>query len=205
MKRKVNLFTLICLFVATNAAYAEEYNAVGTVKFFNLQALLADIGAAPFSAVLPLTGKQVSDFNGQGLQTGAITADSALQPATEDQLAKLEEGLQIIGQEIDFDVDSPVFTFTGVQGPNPKYGGRALQLIIGRGGQVHTTWRATFFIFFSGDEAILVGDGDFTVVGGTGQNANATGSFRTIFITVPTSLDLDASEADYWQFGEINR
>jgi len=139
------------------------------------------------------------------LQTGSITADSAVQPATPEQLAKLQQGLQIIGQQINFNPNSPVLTFTGVQGPNPQYGGRPLQVIIGRGGQVHTTWKATFFIFFSGDKAILVGDGDFTVVGGTGQNANATGAFRTIFITVPTALNLDASQATYWQFGKINR
>jgi hypothetical protein len=206
MKNVLSVLIMSCFLGAFAPANAEEYNAIGDVEFSNLQALLGDIQEAPFSAIVPLKGKQFSDFNGRGLQTGAIIANSPVVPATQEDLDTLEEGLQEIGQSIDFD-SYLTLTFTGVQAPNPRFGNRPLQVIVGRGGQVHTTWEARFYIFIdpSTGEAILCGDGAFTVVGGTGQNRNATGAFRTIFITVPTELTADESTATYWQFGEINR
>lgn len=206
MKNMFRFLVLSCLLLAPKVGTAEDYNAIGIVNFTNLQELLADIQEPPFSAVLPLVGRQISDFNGLGLQTGSITADSAVRPATQEELDSLQEGLDLIGQEIDFD-SYLALTFTGIQGPNRRFGNRPIQVITGRGGQVHTTWVARFYIFLDpvAGNAILVGDGDFTVVGGTGQNRRATGEFRTLFISFPTALDQDESCAIYWQFGEINR
>jgi hypothetical protein len=212
MRNTLALLFASCIAILTNFAAAEDYNAIGTVKFSNLQELLAEVTTVPegepeFSAIVPLKAKQFSDFNGRAVQTGSITATSLARPADQLDLDELQDSLDRVGQSIDFEAYDLILTFTGVQGPNPQFGKRPLQVIRGRGGQVFTTWVARFYVFLDLEtgQAVLSGDGDFTVVGGTGQNAEASGEFLTIFITDPLPLSADSAEAAYWQVGEINR
>ena len=53
--------------------------------------------------------------------------------------------------------------------------------------------------------AVFSGDGDFTVVGGTGKYKGATGRFTTLFETQPVPPGADQAFAEYEQFGEIHR
>jgi hypothetical protein len=212
MKNTLALLLASCIAISTNFAAAEEYNAIGVVKFSNLQELLTEVTTVPegepeFSAIVPVKAKQFSDFNGRALQTGSITATSLARPAEQSDLDELQDSLERVGQSIDFEAFDLILTFTGVQGPNPQFGNRPIQVIRGRGGQVFTTWVARFFLFLDLEtgQAVLSGDGDFTVVGGTGQNAEASGEFLTIFITERLPLTADSAEAAYWQVGEINR
>ncbi|WP_152054123.1 hypothetical protein [Tautonia marina] len=180
MLRHLTSIAVMSVLLCSGASGA-EYDAVGVVRFSNLQGFLSNLED------VPLIAKQFSEFNGVALQTGSIRPNSVPETVFEDN-------------EIE------IIQFEGVQGPNPYFGNRELQIIIGRGGQIHCTWVAEFTIVIDKATALAVfsGDGQFTVVGGTGRYENATGSLQTCFESEPTPLTADSAIATYTQVGTIN-
>jgi hypothetical protein len=160
-------------------ALAEDFSARGLVVLGNIQATLQFQGA-----VSPYVGKAISPQVGFNLQTGAILPDpGSIVP-----------------------IDGGGIQFEGVQGPNSLAGGRELHVLTARGGKIFCEWKATFTLTptADGQKVILTGDGDFTVVGGTGKYRGATGRFKTLFTTVPTLPTADTTLATFTQEGTIH-
>jgi hypothetical protein len=103
-------------------------------------------------------------------------------------------------------VDATTFTFYGEVGPNPYMPNHPkIHLITTNYGNLFCTWTAQFTlkIINGNGDAILSGDGAFTVVGGTGRYKNATGRFRTLFETSPVPPGANDASATVSQNGNI--
>jgi hypothetical protein len=171
----VGLAWVVLAVVGQSFVLADDYNARGVVVFGNLQATLQFGGESS-----PYVTQGVSRQLGYNWQSGAIL------PTSPPQLI------------------NGIPTFQGKQGPNPLAGGRAVHVINARGGKIFCEWTATFTAQPTPDgKVIYAGDGDFTVVGGTGKYRGASGRFRTLFTTVPTAPTADAAFATWTQTGTI--
>ena len=105
-------------------------------------------------------------------------------------------------------VDATTFTFYGEVGPHPLlHGHPAVHVISTEDGDIYCTWTAVFTlkIINSKGDAILSGDGDFTVTGGTGAYRQATGQFRTLFVTDPVRAGSDNASAEVHESGTIHK
>jgi hypothetical protein len=160
-------------------AAAADFELKGVVLFTNVQNGL-DLGED-----VPYYGVGVSDLIGPNAQTGSIRPTS---PPV-------------------FDPTTFQITFTGEVGPHPllPFGPRVHIITTGEG-LIFCTWTAKFTIqLVSETEGVFSGDGAFTVIGGTGKYAKATGTFRTLFATDPIPLTSDSAVADVTEQGTINR
>ncbi len=180
------LAVVACLSVNLRSAEADnDYTAAGVVQFKNLQATLNVPGETA-----PYFGIGISRQLGLNVQTGSILPTSAPMP-------------------VGFDPDTNVVTleFTGVQGPNPNPFLGDVHVIHTVRGDIHCTWEAVFTMELDLDtgDAILSGDGEFTIIGGTRRYRNATGSFQTLFETDVVPAGADSALADWTQNGEICR
>jgi hypothetical protein len=156
-----------------------NYRAEGAVAFSNVQGATQAGGVAPYLAAgdSPLIGRHT--------QLGSILNLSGLIP-----------------------VDATTLVFYGEVGPNPFLSGNPkVHVIDTKDGQIFCTWTAVFTlkIIDAAGTAVFSGDGDFTVVGGTGKYKGATGRFTTLFETQPVPPGADQAFAEYEQFGEIRR
>jgi hypothetical protein len=155
------------------------YEAEGLVGFSNVQGAIQAGGIAPYLAV------GHSDLIGVHTQTGSILNLSGLIP-----------------------VDATTLIFYGEVGPNPFVPGHPkVHVIDTKNGQIFCTWTAVFTlkIIDASGTAVFSGDGDFTVIGGTGKYKGASGTFTTLFETQPVPPGANKAVADYEQSGEINR
>ena len=166
----------------TQSAQAQNYEASGDVEFSNLQGFLANGEEVPYFAM------------GQGNVTGTTLQMGSIRPTSPPQVVYA-------------DAASTVLQFTGAQGTNAAFGKRQIHVIVGQGGQIHCTWEAIFTIEIDNatGNAIFSGDGIFTIVGGTGQYAGASGSFQTLFESEPTPLTADSANATFTQSGTIGQ
>jgi hypothetical protein len=156
---------------------SSAYNAVGKVVFANLQKSLSAGELAPY------VGVAVGSPLGMNVQTGTIQP----LPAT---FRPGPDGAML---------------FDGVVGPHPQLG-TAVHVISTSQGDVYCTWVATFSIKPDGAGGmVLSGDGQFTVTGGTGRYQNATGAFRTLFVSQSVGADADGAIADVQQQGIVQR
>jgi hypothetical protein len=158
-------------------ATLDNYAAAGLVSFFNIQAGLQQGGIAPYFGI----GQ--SDLIGPNIQFGSILNLTGLTP-----------------------VNATTFTFSGEVGPNPLLPGHPnIHVIATAGGRIYCTWTAVFTLQFNADgNVIFSGDGDFTVIGGTGRYRNASGQFRTLFQTDPVPPSADTATANWTQSGSMN-
>ena len=142
---------------SSRSASAGNYSMQGFVFFTNI------LHANQAGALIPYIGYGNSPQIGDHYQSGVILMTSGLTP-----------------------VDATTFTFTGVVGPNPYMPNHPkIHLITTNYGNLFCTWTATFTlkIVNANGDAVLSGDGAFTVVGGTGRYRGATGKFETLFQT----------------------
>lgn len=176
------VFASVLSCLAGKSTYAEDFNVRGLVAFGNLQATLLFQGASS-----PYLGKGISPQIGLVSQTGSILPD----PSTVDLSRLQTEGILV---------------FEGNQGPNPFFGGRSIHVIQAKGGQIFCEWHAVFTAQFSTDgTVVLSGDGEFTIVGGTGRYRRANGTFRTLFQTGSVPSSTDSALARFTQTGQWNR
>ena len=139
-------FGLFVLAQAGNVARADDFMAYGLVGFSNVQAGTQEGEVVPYFAVG--TSPQVGPL----IQTGSILNLTGLIP-----------------------VDATTFIFYGEVGPNPFLpGDSAIHVISTEHGDIFCTWTAVFTlkIINANGDAIFSGDGDFTIVGGTGRYRN---------------------------------
>jgi hypothetical protein len=156
-----------------------NYPAEGAVAFSNVQGATQAGGVAPYLAVgdSPLIGRHT--------QFGSILSLSGLAP-----------------------VDATTLVFYSEVGPNQFLPGNPkVHVIDTKDGQIFCTWTAVFTLKLidSAGTAVFNGDGDFTVVGGTGKYKGATGRFTTLFETQPVPPGADQAFAGHEQFGEVRR
>jgi hypothetical protein len=180
------LLTLISLsFSARPVTAGDKYAAAGVVQFRNLQATLSTPGETA-----PYYGVGISRPLGLVVQTGTILPTSAPTP-------------------VGFDPATNVVTlqFDGVQGDHPHASLGDVHVIHTIRGDIYCTWVAVFTMELDLDtgDAVLSGDGDFTVIGGTRSYRHATGSFRTLFETDVVPAGADTALADWTQKGEISK
>lgn len=172
-------------FAVRPLAAADDYSAAGVVQFSNLQATLNVPGETA-----PYFGVGFSRQLGLNVQTGTILPTSAPVP-------------------VGYDPETNVVTlqFDGVQGTHPNASLGAVHVIQTARGDIYSTWVAVFTMELDLDtgDAVLSGDGEFTVIGGTRRYRNATGSFRTLFVTDVVPAGADSALADWTQEGEICR
>jgi hypothetical protein len=173
---------LVSFAFATPATAQQPLRGIGFAEFGNLQGFLAD-----FEEDIPYRGFTTSNLGRIVLQSGAIDADGPPLP--------------VMG-------DPSTLVFTGVMGDNPFFGlgNGKIHPLITRGGIIFTTWTAAFTIEIDPltGLAIFSGDGQFTILGGTGRYRNASGAFRTLFRSFPTPLTADSAVAFVTQNGVIN-
>ena len=173
-----------CLFLNPATATADDnYQAAGKVQFGNLVKTLQFMGESS-----PYLGIGDSPLLGVNVQTGSILPTSAPVP-------------------VGFDWPIVTLQFTGEPGPHPIPGQGNIHIIHAQGGKIFCTWVALFTIELNLDtgDAVFSGDGEFTIVGGTGRFRHATGSFRTLFETEVVPAGADSALADFTQDGEIHR
>jgi hypothetical protein len=103
-------------------------------------------------------------------------------------------------------INETTVQFAGRQGPNPYKGNVPIHVISTKFGDIYCTWEAVFTIEVINPKghAIFRGDGNFTVVGGTGKFDGATGNFKTLFETKVVKPNANAANADVTQSGYIN-
>ena len=167
----------------TSSVQAGDFSTRGIVGLTDLQPALSFDG----SSTARYVGRSFSRQIGFNFQTGTILPD----PTTVDNSRLESEG---------------ILTFEGDQGPNPFYRNRRLHVIYTRYGRIHCTWHAVFTAqFFPDGTAILKGDGEFTIVGGTGRFRNASGRFQTLFETLPIQATANSALARFTQSGTLNR
>ena len=173
------VLALAGLLHANGPARADNFNLHGKVAFTNIQNGLTK------GEPVPYFGVGLSGLIGPNIQTGSIQATSGLTP-----------------------VDPTTLTFTGEVGPNPFLPGQPkVHVITTLQGDIHVTWTAVFTlqIVSAQGDAVLSGDGDFKVIGGTGFYKNATGRFRTLFVSDTVPAGADQAIADVTQSGDIRR
>lgn len=160
-------------------ADSDAFDSLGQAIFGNIQGALSS-GQLAF-----YTGVGASRLTGLNVQTGSIQPTSALKPVSG------EPG---------------TFQFTGVVGPHPELGTR-VHVVTTAKGDIYCKWTALFTIEFVNDEgdAIFSGDGDFTVLGGTGHYRKASGTFRTHFKSQVIQAGADTAIAGVTQEGTIAR
>jgi hypothetical protein len=159
------------------SARADDFELEGVAFFTNIQnGLFGD-------EVVPYLGVGKSELIGNNVQTGGIRRTSELTPVNETTLK-----------------------FTGEVGEHPLLPwGPKVHVIATADGLIYCKWTAVFTIqFVSETEVVFGGDGEFTVLGGTGKYARATGTFRTLFATDPIPLTSDTAFADVTQSGGID-
>jgi hypothetical protein len=159
-------------------ARADNFKSKGTVFFTNIQAGTQQGG------IVPYLGFGQSELIGPDIQTGSILNLTGLIP-----------------------VDATTFIFYGEVGPHPLIKGHpSVHVISTEDGEIFCTWTAVFTlkIINAQGDAILSGDGDFTVIGGTGDYRHATGRFRTLFQTDPVPAGADKASAAFQQNGTIH-
>lgn len=174
--RFVALCACVALFGAPASARAANYDFVGAVIFTNIQ------GGLGAGEDVPYYGTGVSALTGLNVQTGSIRPTAAPTP-----------------------VGPTTLQFTGVVGAHPliPFGPKIHVVSTGEGSLV-CTWEATFTIeLLPNGNGIFSGDGNFTVLSGTGKYKNATGTFRTLFATGPIPLTTDTAGALVAQKGKI--
>ena len=157
----------------------ENFQALGQVGFTNLKN-----GILP-NGIVPYTGVAQSAQIGPDIQTGTIRNLTGLIP-----------------------IDSTTFLFLGEVGPHPLLPKKADVHLVHTGqGDIYCTWTAIFTmkILDSSGDAVLSGDGDFHVIGGSGRYQGASGHFRTVFVTYPVPAGADAAVAAVAQSGNIQR
>jgi hypothetical protein len=172
-------FALLTLARADGAARAADFQATGTVFFTNVQ------GGTQQGGIVPYFALGESRLIGPHIQTGSIRNLSGLIP-----------------------VDASTFIFYGEVGPHPLLPGHPkVHVISTEDGNIVCTWTAVFTlkIINANGDAVFSGDGDFKVIGGTGRYRNASGRFRTLFVTDTVPAGADEAVADYSQSGTINR
>lgn len=180
------LAALACFSLNLRSAEADNaYAAAGVVQFKNLQATLSTPGESA-----PYFGVGVSRQIGLNVQTGSILPTSAPMPVGYDPITNVV-----------------TLEFTGMQGPHPNPSLGAVHVIQTLKGDIHCTWEAVFTMELDLDtgDAILSGDGAFTIIGGTRHYRKATGSFQTLFETDVVPAGADSALADWTQNGEICR
>ena len=131
------------------------------MAFANVQAALQKGGLAPYVAA----GK--SELIGKHTQTGSIRNLTGL-----------------------IQIDPTTFIFEGEVGPNPdEPGNPEIHIIKTHHGRIFCKWTAVFTlkIVDANGDAVFSGDGEFTVVGGTGKYKDASGRFTTLFETKPVA------------------
>ncbi|MEO1614547.1 MAG: hypothetical protein AAFV88_01775 [Planctomycetota bacterium] len=164
----------LVFFCCEGKAVAKNFFTVGAAQFNNIQEALLFQGADS-----PYLGFGIGSLGGV-FQSGAISPSTPPTPTATG------------------------ITFDGIQGPNPLTGS-SLHIINTRRGAVFCTWTATFDLDFVEDgKVVFRGDGQFTVVGGTGIYSNASGTFRTLFQTGEVDATTDSATAVVFQYGEIN-
>jgi hypothetical protein len=169
-----------CLLVlgAPASARAADFELKGVAVFTNIQ------GGLTLGEDVPYLGVGVSRLIGLNTQTGSIRPTSPPTPVNETTL-----------------------TFTGEVGPHPLLPfGPKVHVITTADGLILCEWTAVFTIqFVSPTDVVFSGDGEFTVIGGTGKYRRATGTFRTLFSTGPIPFTSDSAIAAVTQSGTINR
>jgi hypothetical protein len=170
---------LLALAFAGGAARADNFQLRGVAVFTNVQQ------GTQAGALVPYLGEGQSRLIGPNIQTGTIKNLTGLMP-----------------------VDATTFTFKGEVGPHPLLPGNPkVHVITTCDGNILCTWTAVFtlkIVNASGD-AVLSGDGAFTVIGGTGLYKNARGTFRTVFQTFPVPAGTDQAVAVVAESGTILR
>jgi hypothetical protein len=175
------LGTLVALSFASlgGETQAGDYKMEGFVFFTNVK------NATTKGALVPYIGFGTSPLLGDHYQSGVIVNTTGLTP-----------------------VDATTFTFEGVVGPNPYMPNHPkIHLITTNNGNVFCTWTAKFTLKIIDAEgtAILSGDGQFKVVGGTGRYYKATGNFETLFQTAPVPHGSNDADAIVSENGSINK
>jgi hypothetical protein len=171
------VFPLFTFVQAGNAARAGNYSMEGFVFFTNVRQ------ATQQGALVPYIGYGNSPQIGPHYQSGVILVTSGLTP-----------------------VDATTFTFTGEVGPNPYMPNHPkIHLITTNYGNLFCTWTAKFTlkIINTNGDAVLSGDGAFTVVGGTGRYKKAYGSFETLFQTSTIPQGANDASANVTENGTI--
>ena len=170
---------LTVLLRADGSARADNFHLQGAVAIFKLPEGIAKDG------VMPYVGVGLSGLIGPNIQTGTIKNLTGLMP-----------------------VDATTLTFDGEVGPHPSLPGHPkVHVITTLEGDIFCTWTAVFtlkIVSLQGD-AVLSGDGDFKVIGGTGHYKNATGRFRTVFTSDTVAAGADHAIASVVQTGDIRR
>jgi hypothetical protein len=168
----------LVLLSSSAPARAADFEANGIVLFTNIQ------NGLNLGEPVPYYAGALSDLIGLNTQTGSIQPTSEPTP-----------------------VGPTTLQFTGEVGPHPFLPfGPKIHLITTPNGLIFCTWKATFTIqFVTETDVVFSGDGQFTVIGGTGKYRNATGTFRTLFATDPIPLTSDSALATAGQTGTINR
>lgn len=159
-------------------SHAGQYNMDGFVFFTNVR------NATNQGALVPYIGYGNSPQLGPHYQSGVIHNTTGL-----------------------MQVDATTFIFYGEVGPNPYMPNHpSVHLITTGYGYLFCTWTAKFTvkIINSNGDAILSGDGDFKVVGGTGRYYKLTGRFRTLFQTAPVLHGANDASATVTENGVIN-
>ena len=163
---------------APSTARAADFELQGVAVFTNIQDGLT------LGQDVPYIGVGASPLIGLNVQTGSIRPTSPPTP-----------------------VDATTLSFTGEVGPHPLLPfGPKVHVITTAEGLILCEWTAVFTIqFVSPTEVVFSGDGQFTVIGGTGKYRRATGTFRTLFSTGPIPFTSDSAVATVTQSGTINR
>jgi hypothetical protein len=169
-----------CLILLGSAAPARaaDFELTGAALFTNIQ------NGLNLGANVPYYGVGESHLIGYNIQTGSIHPTSKPTP-----------------------VGPTTLQFTGETGPNPLLPfGINVHIITTLDGLIFCTWTATFTIqFVSETDVIFSGDGAFTVIGGTGKYAGATGTFTTLFATDAIPLTSNSATAGVSQSGTISK
>ena len=173
------VLTLVALLNSAGVARADNFKLHGIAAFSNVQEGTTQGG------IVPYFGVGLSGLIGPNIQTGSILNLTGLMP-----------------------VDATTLIFNGEVGPHPFLPGHPkVHVITTAQGEIFCTWTAVFTlkIVSAQGDAVLSGDGDFKVIGGTGAYKNATGRFRTLFVSDPVPAGADQAVADVIQTGDIRR